>query len=473
MLSLLANVLGLVKIAMQLSTVSTMHIPKVHLVSLGCSRNKVDAEVMLGSLIENGWEITQDETAADAIVVNTCGFIESAKEESVDTILEMSEHKKTKPSMRLVVTGCLSQRYKGQLASALPEVDFFVGVDEFAKLPGYLKDFSDNEKAETPVYAARTHYIYDEHLPRVNTLTRTSAYVKVAEGCEHNCAFCIIPAIRGKLRSRPIEKVRKEVEKLVAQGVVEINLIAQDLAAYGRDQVNGEDLLALLKDLVKVEGLRWIRMLYMYPENISDAFIDFIANEPKILPYLDIPIQHASNSVLERMGRDTSIEEIEKVLSKLRSKIPDMTIRTTLMVGFPGETEQDFAELEAFVSRQKLDHMGCFAYSVEAGTRAARMPDQIDDELKQARRARIMELQQEIVFAKNQSLVGKTFEAVIEKPSDESDLLIQARIYRQAPEVDGITYIQGGNVRMGEVQKVLINEAIGYDLAAEVVENLH
>ncbi len=451
--------------------ISESNIPKVHLVSLGCSRNKVDAEVMLGSLIENGWEVTQSESEADAIVVNTCGFIESAKEESVDTILEMSEHKKQKPSMQLVVTGCLSQRYKGQLASALPEVDFFVGVDEFAKLPGYLHS-NKNEPAgeKTPVYAKRTHYIYDEHLPRVNTLTKTSAYVKVAEGCEHNCAFCIIPAIRGRLRSRPIQKVRAEVEKLVGQGVVEINLIAQDLAAYGRDKDDGEDLLSLLKSLVQVEGLRWIRMLYMYPENISDEFIDFIAGQPKILPYLDIPIQHASNSVLERMGRDTSIEQIESVLQKLRAKVPGMTIRTTVMVGFPGETEEDFQKLEAFVKAQKLDHLGCFAYSQEAGTQAARMVEQIDEDIKQRRRDQIMQAQQEIVFKKNQSMVGQTFDAVIEKVSDESDLLIQARISRQAPEVDGITYIQGGNYRLGQIQKVLISESIGYDFAAEVVD---
>jgi ribosomal protein S12 methylthiotransferase len=335
---------------------------KIHLVSLGCSRNRVDSEVMVGTLLRDGWKSVDAPDDADAVVVNTCGFIASAKEESIDTILSMAELKKTNPDMKLVVAGCLTQRYKTQLAKGLPEVDLFIGTDEFSK----IADLIDNGEKGS-IHAKRTNYLYNEDMPRVNTLTSFSAYVKVAEGCQHNCAFCIIPAIRGRLRSRPVHSVVKEVMNLVDSGVVEINLIAQDLAAYGRD--TGEtNLVELLRALVKIDGLRWIRLLYAYPENISEEFLEIFASEEKIVKYLDIPVQHGSNSVLKRMNREVTREQIIETVQKLRARVPSVAIRTSVMVGFPGEAAEEFDDLLSLVEELKFDHLGCFTYSQEEGT---------------------------------------------------------------------------------------------------------
>ena len=362
---------------------------KVHLISLGCARNRVDSEVMLGTMMGEGWKATDDAAEADAIVVNTCGFIGSAKQESVDTILTAAEHKKSNPHMKLVVTGCLTQRYKTQLAKGLPEVDLFIGTDQFTQI-GELLDSKNAKKGE--VHAKRTHYLYNENMPRVNTLAKHSAYVKVAEGCQHNCSFCIIPAIRGSLRSRPVVSVVKEVENLAKDGVIEINLIAQDLAAYGRE--TGEtDLFELLKALVKIEGIERIRCLYVYPENISDEFLEFFAKEPKIVKYLDIPTQHAADTVLKRMNRDLNNHQLREVLGKVRTTVPGIAIRTSVMVGFPGETEEEFLQLKDLVKETKFTHLGCFQYSQEEGTVAGRMTDQIDDETKERRYNEIMEVQ--------------------------------------------------------------------------------
>ena len=355
-------------------------IRKVHLVSLGCSRNRVDSEVMVGTLLRDGWKSVEDAEGADAVVVNTCGFISSAKEESIDTILSMAELKKTNPEMKLIVTGCLTQRYKTQLAKGLPEVDLFIGTDEFSRI-GELLDKPGERGA---IHAKRTNYLYNEDMPRVNTLAAHSAYVKVAEGCQHNCAFCIIPAIRGRLRSRPVHSVIKEVMNLVDSGVQEINLIAQDLAAYGRES-GDTNLLELLRAMVKIDGLRWIRLLYVYPENISDEFLEFFAAEEKIVKYLDIPVQHGSNSVLKRMNRDVTREQIISTVKKLREKVPSVAIRTSVMVGFPGETEEEFEDLKSLVEELKFEHLGCFSYSQEEGTVAGRMKDQIEDDIKQVR----------------------------------------------------------------------------------------
>ena len=326
-----------------MSDVVKVTAPRVHLVSLGCSRNRVDSEVMLGTLFERGWQSTDVAEEADAIVVNTCGFIQSAKEESIDRILEAAELKKEK-DLKLVVTGCLTQRYKRQLAEGMPEVDLFIGTDEFTK----IADLIEQDTSEDRVHTKRTHYLYNEKMPRVNTLTKSSAYVKVAEGCQHNCAFCIIPAIRGRLRSRPISSIVGEVEKLVAEGVIEINLIAQDLAAFGRDK-GTDELVPLLRELVKIEGLSWIRLLYVYPENITEEFLELFATEEKIVKYLDIPVQHGSDSVLKRMNRDVTANQIKVTIERLRARVPDVAIRTSVMVGFPGETEEEFAELKSFV----------------------------------------------------------------------------------------------------------------------------
>jgi len=444
----------------------TSSVKKVHLISLGCARNRADSEVMLGSVLAKGWQVTPEIEDANVIVVNTCGFIGPAKQESIDTILAAAEYKKTNPELSLVVSGCLTQRYKSQLAKGLPEVDYFIGTDEFPKLSSILAKASTEKR----VYASRTNYLYDGELPKLNTLSKSSAYVKVAEGCQHNCAFCIIPAIRGPLRSRPIASVVKEVEKLVSEGVMEINLIAQDLAAYGRDQNSGENLLTLLRALVAIDGLCWVRLLYVYPEHIDDEFLAFFANEEKIVKYLDVPVQHASDRVLKNMNRNLSREELVTVFSKLREKVPGVAIRTSVMVGFPGETDEDFNQLHEFVAEQRFDHLGCFSYSQEEGTVAGRMPDQIDEEVKTKRLAKIMELQQEISRDLQEQKVGKTFDVLIEGPSEESELLYKGRLSTQAPEVDGWVYLNDGPVESHSLKRVRITEAHDYDLVGTVLE---
>lgn len=438
---------------------------KVHLISLGCARNRVDSEVMLGTLLGVGWKAVPEPEAADAIIVNTCGFIQSAKEESIDTILSAAALKKQNPDLKIVVAGCLTQRYKSQLATGLPEVDLFIGTDEFPRIGELLK-------APPPrgsVHAKRTHYIYNEAMPRVNTLAKFSAYVKVAEGCQHNCAFCIIPAIRGKLRSRPIASVVSEVRLLVEQGVREVNLIAQDLAAYGRD-TGVDGLLPLLKALDAIEGLDWIRCLYVYPENISDEFLEFFASSPKIVKYMDIPVQHASDSILRRMNRCLDRATLNTIFQKLRARVPDIAIRTSVMVGFPGETEADFEELKSFVAKQRFSHLGCFSYSQEENTPAGRMPDQIDAETKARRLAEIMELQRGISATSLERFVGTVQRVLVDGPSADSPLVWQGRLSVQAPEVDGVVYLVDGPVAAGKIQEVEITEAHDYDLVGRVLE---
>lgn len=434
---------------------------RVHLVSLGCARNRVDSEVMLGTLGLHGASVASEPADADTIIVNTCGFIDAAKEESINTILEMAHFRNTNPELNLVVTGCLTQRYKTQLAKGLPEVDLFIGTDEFPRIAELLtkKIGGDSEK----IYTKRSHYIYSAEMPRINTLNKFSAYVKVAEGCQHNCSFCIIPAIRGRLRSRPLVNVLEEVKQLVTSGVIEINLIAQDLAAYGRD-LEGHDLVALLRALVKIEGLKWIRLLYVYPENINDEFLDFIASEEKIVKYLDIPVQHASDKILSAMKRDINRQGLAEIFARLREKVPNLTLRTSVMVGFPGESDEDFAQLLTFVEEQKFSHLGCFKYSKEEGTVAGRMSEQIDEDIKTQRQALVMQKQQAISRNYLQKYIGQTVPVLIEGPSAETELLWQGRIASQAPEIDGLVYINEGEPQIGKIQNVKITEAHEYDL---------
>ncbi len=445
----------------------TQPVRKVHLISLGCARNRVDSEVMLGTMLGTGWQSTEEPKAADAIIINTCGFIAAAKEESIDTILKAAELKSEKPGLKVVVTGCLTQRYKTQLAKGLPEVDLFIGTDEFTKIGRLL----DDPATQGTVHAKRTHYLYNEEMPRVNTLAKHSAYVKVAEGCQHNCAFCIIPAIRGRLRSRPISSVVKEVEKLVEEGVIEINLIAQDLAAFGRDR-GQDELLPLLRALVAIPGLQWIRCLYVYPEYISDEFLDFFASEPKIVKYLDIPVQHSSDNILKRMNRDVNHQQLREILARVRERVPGVAIRTSVMVGFPGETEEDFNDLLQFVAEQKFRHLGCFSYSQEEGTVAGRMADQIPEEVKQARLAAVMATQKDISEELLRSYAGQVLPVLVEGPSPDHELVWQGRLAIQAPEVDGLVYIGDGPVKAGRIQMVKITETHAYDLVGEVVGDL-
>lgn len=441
--------------------------PKIHLQSLGCARNRVDSEVMLGTLFKHGWDPTEEPADADAIIINTCGFIESAKEESVDAILQAAEFKKQKPGMKLVVAGCLTQRYRNQLAKGLPEVDLFVGTDQFPKIADFLAESQVAGSAK--IHTARSHYIYSDTIPRVNTLAKHSAYVKVAEGCQHSCSFCIIPAIRGKLRSRSLDSIVREVENLVAEGVIEINLIAQDLAAYGRDRSDGSNLVSLLKALVKIEGLAWIRPLYVYPENIKEDFLELLATESKIVKYLDIPAQHASDRILKAMRRDIDQAGLVKIFATLRERVPGIALRTSVMVGFPGETAEDFAQLKDFVRQVKFTHLGCFTFSQEEGTVAGKMDDQIDEETKLARQAEIMEIQRDISADFMAGLVGQELAVLVEGLSSESDLLWQGRLAIQAPEVDGVVYINDGKPEKGRIQQVMITESHDYDLIGHIV----
>lgn len=437
----------------------------IHLISLGCARNRVDAEVMLGSCLAKGWTYCDEPSQADAIVVNTCGFIKEAKEESIDTILDAAGHKENNPNLQLVVAGCLSQRYKGQLVKALPEVDLFIGTDEFVKLPEMLEE----KLPKGSVRARRSNYLYQHYLPRINTLSKQSAYVKVAEGCQHNCAFCIIPAIRGPLRSRTVDSVVEEVKNLVAQGVVEVNLIAQDLAAFGRDRKQDE-LLPLLRALVTIEGLKWVRLLYVYPENISDEFLEFFASQDKIVKYLDIPIQHASDRLLTLMNRQVTQQQLRETIAKVRSAVPDVAIRTSVMTGFPSETEADFAELLAFVKDCAFTHLGCFTYSQEEGTVAGRMKEQIAEEVKAARRDQVMALQQEISRKHLASYVGKVVEVLLTGPSSGKHGAWQGRMSTQAPEVDGLVYLnKAPQDSSNRIVKVKITGSLAYDLVGDII----
>ena len=450
------------------TSVSTIE-KKVHVISLGCPRNRVDSEVMLGSMLIKGWMHIDTPEAADVIIVNTCGFIQSAKEESIDTILQSCEYKKQNPDLKVVVTGCLTQRYKNRLVQGLPEVDLFVGTDEFPKIAELLSNPPEKGK----LFAKRTHYLYNEELPRVNTLSPHAAYVMIAEGCQHNCAFCSIPAIRGRLRSRPIPNVVSEVQGLVANGVKEIIVIAQDIAAYGRDHGRG-DLLPLLQALEEVDGLQWLRLLYMYPENISEAFLDFFANSKCLVPYLDIPVQHASDSILASMKRNITQAQLVEILTRVRIRLPAIALRTTVMVGFPGETEADFEELLAFVEKMEFEHLGCFAYSQEEGTVAGRMENQIPHEVKEARLHRLMELQQKVSRKILQRKYDgqQTFTVMLEK-QDPATNLWQGRLSTQAPQIDGIVEVRevpAAVAKAGAFVQAKILECLEYDLRAEWVQ---
>lgn len=428
----------------------------VHFISLGCARNLVDSEVMMGQLLEHGWQFNAVAEQADAVVINTCGFIDSAVKESIDRIIAVGTHKPT--HQKLVVAGCLTQRYKHQLKASLPEVDLFVGTDQFHR----IAEFLDTPLLQGEVQAARTNYIYSATAPRINTLAQGSAYVKVSEGCQHNCAFCIIPAIRGPLRSRTIADIVRETEQLVAQGVVEIVLIAQDLAAYGRDRGHC-DLLALLQALAAVQGLRWIRPLYIYPEYISDAFLDFFAGENKIVKYLDIPVQHANDRILRLMRRDIERRGLEKILQRVRLRVPHVALRTSVMVGFPSESERDFDELLAFVAAQEFEHLGCFTYAREKNTAAARLTGQLTASIKQQRQQRVMSLQQSISQRKLARKIGTVCDVLLERKEGGHYL---GRTAAQAPEVDGVVYVKGKELSCGELVRAKINAASAYDLIA-------
>jgi len=437
---------------------------RVYMHTLGCPKNRVDSEVMLGTLAEAGYRLVQDPAKAEIIVVNTCGFIESAKEESVDAILELAAMKGEGRCKKLVVTGCLVQRHADELARELPEVDHFLGTGAY---PDIARVVSDAQAKRLVV--PDPDFVHSAATPRVNSLPSHTAYLKIAEGCDNACAFCIIPKLRGAQRSRPIDDLLAEAAALAAQGTVELSLVAQDLTAYGYDLPGKIRLHHLLPELAKVDGIRWLRLHYAYPRDVPDALVEVIAREPKIVKYLDMPLQHASDRLLRTMKRGRDAAFLRELLARLRARVPGIALRTSLIVGLPGETEADFDELEAFVEEQRFERLGVFEFSPEEGTPAAEMADQVPDELKRARRERIMAIQQRISRAHQRAMIGRKLEVVVEGRAEETEHLLAGRHAQQAPEIDGITYINDGVGFPGELVTVEITDAAEYDLVGRIV----
>ena len=434
---------------------------KLLFISLGCDKNLADSEEMLGLLTAGGHEITDDETQADAIVINTCCFIKDAKEESVETILEMAEYKKTGSCHALIVTGCMAQRYQKEIIEEVPEVDAVLGTTSYGDIVKALEEAVAGNHFEE---FRDIDYLPDTGSKRVLTTGGHFGYLKIAEGCDKHCTYCIIPKLRGKFRSVPMERLIAQAEDMAEQGVKELILVAQETTVYGKDLYGKKSLHILLKKLCEIRGIRWIRILYCYPEEIYDELIETIRDEKKICHYLDIPIQHASDRILKRMGRRTSKQELIDIVGKLRKEIPDIVLRTTLITGFPGETEEDHEELKEFVDEMEFDRLGVFTYSPEENTPAAEMADQVPEEVKEERRDELMELQQEISYDRGQDRIGQELLVMIEgKVADESAYI--GRTYGDAPKVDGYIFVQTGELLMtGDFAKVRVTGALEYDL---------
>ena len=439
---------------------------RVHFVSLGCPKNRTDSEVMLASLGGAGYEICDDPADADVLLVNTCTFIDPATEESIDTILEMGEHKQRARDdgreVRLVVSGCLAQRHHEELRDELPEVDAFVGTGDYHRILDVVGSHESLDIVGRPIYVQG-----DE--PRVNTLTPWSAYLKILEGCPQRCTFCIIPSLRGDLMSRPLDVIVAEARALAQAGVKELNLVGQDSNSWGRD-LGEQRLPDLLTALDGVQGVQWLRLLYSYPAKFDDRLIDAFARLPRVVPYVDMPLQHIADPILRAMRRGVSKDRTRRLLDKLRARIPDLSIRTGFIVGFPGETEAMFEELVSFVKEQRFDHVGVFPFSPQEGTGAAKLDGQIDDEVKMARRERLMLVQQEIALEKAAGMIGQEVDVLLEGPHEETELLWRGRTRHQAPDIDGQVLVNdSGGGAFGDITRVLITETAGYDLVGEVV----
>lgn len=440
---------------------------KTLFISLGCDKNLTDSEVMLGLLASEGYEMTNDETKADIIVINTCCFIHDAKEESIQNILDMAEYKKTGKLKALVVTGCLAERYRQEILDEIPEVDAVLGTTAYDKIIEAIQSALEG-KATVTMESLKALPMTD--IKRQITTGGHFAYLKIAEGCDKHCTYCIIPKIRGGFRSVPMERLLKEAKELADQGVKELILVAQETTLYGKDLYGKKSLHRLLKELCKISGIYWIRLMYCYPEEIYDELIQVMKEEPKICHYLDLPIQHASDDILKRMGRRTSKQELTDIIAKLRKEIPDICIRTTLITGFPGETQQQHEELYRFINEMEFDRLGVFTYSPEEDTPAVKMPGQVEEEVKEDRQAELMELQQEIAFEAAENMAGREVLVMIEgKVADEA--VYVGRTYRDAPNVDGLIFVETGEELIsGDFAKVKITGALEYDLIGGLVE---
>lgn len=444
---------------------------KIGVVSLGCPKNLVDSETMLGLIHEENYEITNDPSEAEIIIVNTCGFIESAKEESINTILQMAEYKKSGSCKYIIVTGCLSQRYAEELFNELPEADAIAGVEVYDEIGSIIKRVMNGERF-IMLERSKPDVIYtskETFLPRILTTPSYTAYLKIAEGCDNCCSYCAIPKIRGPYRSKPMEQVLKEAKALADNGVKELIVVAQDTTRYGEDLPGGKLLLAdLLKELNKIESLKWIRVMYCYPNNFTDELIETFASLDKVCKYVDLPLQHASNRLLASMNRYDTREEVETLLAKLRKRIPGIVIRTTFIVGFPGETDADFEELKEFVEQQRFENAGVFAYSQEEGTVAGAMPNQISDEIKQERYHELMALQAQISEEIHKDTEGQTLEVLVEGIEEDGSGLHYGRSYREAPDIDGLVFIENpGDIKPGCFVKVNILQGFTYESVGE------
>ncbi len=439
---------------------------KVHLVSLGCPKNRIDSEVMVGTLQVDDYELVDDPEDASVIVVNTCSFIQPATEESIETVLELAKLKESGSCDKLIVTGCMVQRYGATLEGELPEVDHFLGTGEYHRIADVL-----SRPDAVRSYVDVPMYIHDEMSPRVNSWSQASAYLKISEGCDHRCAFCIIPTLRGRLRSRTISSLVAEATQLVEQGVVELNLVSQDSTAFGRDLRDGTGLGDLLQQLSDIDGVHWVRLHYAYPHGLPKGLLEQLADNPKVCTYLDIPLQHASGPMLKAMRRGVTRAGQERILDRVREHVPDVTVRSTFIVGFPGETDADFEELYDFVESQRFHHVGVFTYFPEDGTPGAQLPDQVPEDVKLERQARLMDLQRRISRAHNEALVGEVIPVLIERPSEESGLLLEGRTERQAPDVDGKVFLAEfpADVQLGTIRPTRIVQAGDYDLVGHVL----
>ena len=447
---------------------------KVGFISLGCPKNLVDSEVMMGRLKQEGYELTSDAAEADTLVVNTCGFIDAAKKESVDAILEAARMKSDGKCQRLIVAGCLVERYRDELRAEMPEVDAFIGTSQINDINRVADPRVNTRQLPVlPLGNQTATYLYDESTPRVLATPGHFAYVKIAEGCDRPCAFCFIPQMRGHFRSRRFGSVVAEAKQLAEQGVKEIILVAQDSSRYGEDLGECDALAHLMRELCRLEGVEWVRVMYTYPTHISDAFLDVMASEPKAVKYLDMPLQHASQNVLRLMKRGGNRDSLERLIARVRERVPGIAVRTTFIAGFPGETEEDFEELLAFVKTVEFDRVGVFTYSDEEGTTAFDLPDKVDPKIARRRRDRLMRAQSRVSLRRNRARVGATVRVLFEGASEETDLLWQGRTEAQAPEIDGCVLIndapEGFEPAPGRFVNVEITEAQEYDLVGRIV----
>ncbi|CAG7602266.1 Ribosomal protein S12 methylthiotransferase RimO [Paenibacillus solanacearum] len=438
---------------------------KVKVVTLGCEKNLVDSEIMSGLVHERGYTLVSEKEEATIIIVNTCGFIDAAKEESVNTILDMAELKQTANLKALIVSGCLTQRYKEELMKEMPEIDGIVGTGDFHNINGIIDEALKGRK---PVYVGNPVFNYEQKLPRRMETPRYTAYIKIAEGCDNACTFCSIPIMRGKFRSRSMESVLDEVQQLASQGVKEISLIAQDSTNYGTDLYDSFMLPTLMNKVSEVPGIEWVRLHYAYPGFFTDELIDVIANNPKVCKYVDMPLQHSEDSILKRMRRPGRQRDARELIKKIRERIPGVSLRTSIIVGFPGETEEDFENLKQFVRDVGFDRLGVFTYSKEEDTPASRLPDQLPDEVKEYRQNVLMEIQREISNERGSSRIGQVVDVLIEKYDGRNDVYI-GRSQFDAPEIDGEVFVGGAQLNIGEIAKVRITHSFEFDLSGEVV----